>query len=189
MRIVAGQLRGRTLDGPSWDGLRPTSDSLRETLFNVLGPKIVGLRILDAFAGTGAVGIEALSRGAAHVTFIERDPRAVALIEKNIAKLLGREDAKIRCAVVRGDFMAPSPANGRMAADRFDLVFLDPPYELSGLDEAVERAAGMAAPGGRVVVEHGTKRGVPPAAAGFAKYRTLTAGDSALSFYTAGESA
>ena len=76
MRIIAGTLKGRRLDAPDWDGLRPTSDKLRETLFNVLAPRIGGARVLDGYAGTGAVGIEALSRGAAHVTFVERDPRA-----------------------------------------------------------------------------------------------------------------
>ena len=179
MRIVAGELRGRTLDGPKWDGLRPTSDSLRETLFNVLGPSIAGMRVLDAFSGTGAVGIEAVSRGASHATFIERDPRAVALIERNIGKL-GVGNA---CTIVRADFM-------RAKADAsFDLVFLDPPYELPELDAAIGRAAAFVVPGGRVIVEHGRKRELDAAVPGLTKYRTLTAGDSALSFYTASEGA
>nr|MBA2356658.1 RsmD family RNA methyltransferase [Acidobacteriota bacterium] len=84
MRIVAGAWGGRGLQGPTWDGLRPTSDRLRETLFNVLAPRLPGARLLDLCAGTGAVGLEALSRGAAHVTFVERDPRAAALIEANL---------------------------------------------------------------------------------------------------------
>ena len=79
MRIIAGTLKGRRLDAPSWDGLRPTSDKLRETLFNVLAPRIAEASFLDAYAGTGAVGIEALSRGAATVTFVEADRRALAL--------------------------------------------------------------------------------------------------------------
>ena len=72
---------------PTWDGLRPTSDRLRETLFNILGPSVRGARVLDGYAGTGAIGIEALSRGAAEVTFVEQDPRAVKLIEANLAAL------------------------------------------------------------------------------------------------------
>lgn len=180
MRIVAGLFRGRTIDGPKWDGLRPTSDSLRETLFNVLGPSVSGARVLDAFAGTGAVGIEAISRGAAHATFIERDPRAIKLIEHNITRL----DAKNSSAIIRADFMAKAPADAR-----FDLIFLDPPYELPELDGAIGRAAAMIATGGRVVVEHTRKRELPAAVPGLAKYRTLTAGDSALSFYTAVEGA
>lgn len=186
MRIVAGTLRGRSIDGPKWDGLRPTSDSLRETLFNVLGPSLAGARVLDAFAGTGAVGIEAISRGATHATFVERDPRAVALIERNLTRL-GVTDA---CAVVRGDFTAPRPARDERTPEaRFDLIFLDPPYELPALDVALARAAERVAPGGRVVVEHSRRRDLPPTIGGLAKYRTLVAGDSALSFYTSKESA
>ena len=190
MRVVAGTLRGRTIDGPTWDGLRPTSDSLRETLFNVLGPKITELRVLDAFAGTGAVGIEAISRGAAHVTLIEHDARAIRLIEHNITQLFGKEDVSKRCAIIRGDFMTPrAPSRDRTPASRFDLVFLDPPYELPELNDAIGRAAEMIAPGGRVVVEHSRKRELPAAVPGLAKYRTLIAGDSALSFYTSVEGA
>ena len=176
MRIVAGTLRGRTINGPKWDGLRPTSDSLRETLFNVLGPAIAGQRVLDGFAGTGAVGIEAVSRGAAHATFVERDARAISLIEDNAGKL----GVKNACAIIRGDFMA-------VKAGSFDLVFLDPPYEFRDLDAAIRHAGGLIQPGGRVVVEHARKRELPAAVTGLAKYRTLVAGDSALSFYTAVE--
>src|SRR5919204_6249092 len=86
MRVIAGSLKGRRLNAPSWEGLRPTSDKLRETLFNVLGARVVGARVLDGYAGTGAVGIEALSRGAAHVTFVERDRRAQALVAANLAR-------------------------------------------------------------------------------------------------------
>src|SRR5947208_11256588 len=85
MRVIAGTFKGRRLKAPSWEGLRPTSDKLRETLFNILAPRIDGARVLDGYAGTGAVGIEALSRGAAHVTFVERDRRAQALVAENLA--------------------------------------------------------------------------------------------------------
>ena len=78
MRVIAGALKGRRLKSPTWDGLRPTSDRLRETLFNVIAPRVAGARVLDGYAGTGAVGIEALSRGARQVTFVERDRRARA---------------------------------------------------------------------------------------------------------------
>ena len=87
MRIIGGSLKGRRLETPDWPGLRPTSDKLRETLFNVLAPRIEDARLLDGYAGTGAVGIEAISRGAAHVTFVEQDRRAAALIAAN-AELL-----------------------------------------------------------------------------------------------------
>src|SRR3954470_10783633 len=95
MRIVAGEFRGRQLQSPTWAGLRPTSDRLRETLFNILGPSVPGARVLRGYAGTGASGIEALSRGAAAVTFVEKDPRAAKLIEANLA-VLGASGAIIR---------------------------------------------------------------------------------------------
>src|SRR5919199_1476259 len=85
MRVIAGTLKGRRLKTPTWDGLRPTSDKLRETLFNILAPRIDGARVLDGYAGTGALGVEALSRGASHVTFVDNDRRAQALIADNLA--------------------------------------------------------------------------------------------------------
>src|SRR5262245_47716115 len=84
MRVIAGRYKGRRLKAPTWEGLRPTSDKLRETLFNILAPRLAGARVLDGYAGTGAVGIEALSRGAAHVMFVEKNRRAAALIEENL---------------------------------------------------------------------------------------------------------
>ncbi len=184
MRIVAGSLKGRRLDGPTWDGLRPTSDSLRETLFNVLGPTLDGARVLDIFAGTGAVGIEALSRGAASVTFIEQDLRAISLLKRNIAHA-GVENV---CVIIRDDFMKPR-AQRIDPQTRFDLVFLDPPYEIVGIDTALASAAARTVPGGRVIVEHSRRRTLREAVFGATRYRILEAGDSALSFYTAGEGA
>ena len=85
MRVIAGSLKGRRLKPPTWEGVRPTSDKLRETLFNILAPRMAGARVLDGYAGTGAVGIEACSRGAGAVTFVERDRRAQSLIAENVA--------------------------------------------------------------------------------------------------------
>ena len=85
MRVIAGTLKGRRLKAPSWDGLRPTSDKLRETLFNILAPRVAGARVVDGYAGTGALGIEAISRGARSATFIDDDRRAQALIAENVA--------------------------------------------------------------------------------------------------------
>src|SRR5216117_1486413 len=112
MRVIAGSLKGRRLKTPTWDGVRPTSDKLRETLFNVLAPRIAGARVLDGFAGTGALGLEALSRGAAHVTFIEQDRRAQELIARNLAHCAVSEDAyaMIRASVERGvDLLRAAP--------------------------------------------------------------------------------
>jgi 16S rRNA (guanine966-N2)-methyltransferase len=125
LRIISGEFKGRRLKAPAWDGLRPTSDKLRETLFNVLGQRLDGLRVLDAYAGTGAVGIEALSRGAAHVTFVDNDARAVALVEANL-RHCGLTD---RYAIIRVDF---ARAASRLAGVSFDVLYLDPPYRTRG---------------------------------------------------------
>ena len=171
MRIIAGKYKGRRLEGPRGPGVRPTSDSLRETLFNVLGDRVEGARVLDAFAGTGAVGLEALSRGAAHVTFVERDRDTARLLEANVATC-GAGEA---CMIVRGDFARTS--------GRFDLVWLDPPYEAPDLAAIVEQAATLVEPAGLVVVEHSRRRSPPSVVPGLARTRELVAGDSALSFY------
>src|SRR5438477_787813 len=97
MRVIAGSFKGHRLASPSWVGLRPTSDKLRETLFNILAPRIAGARVLDGYAGTGAMGIEALSRGAAAVRFVDRDRRATALIEANLAACSLRQGYTIEC--------------------------------------------------------------------------------------------
>jgi 16S rRNA (guanine966-N2)-methyltransferase len=109
MRIIAGALKGRRLAAPTWDGLRPTSDKLRETLFNVIANRMENARFLDGFAGTGAVGLEALSRGAAHVTFVERDQRACRLIAQNVERC-GVTDGYI---IVGGGFAGASPRGAR----------------------------------------------------------------------------
>jgi 16S rRNA (guanine(966)-N(2))-methyltransferase RsmD len=170
MRVIAGSLKGRRLDAPSWPGLRPTSDKLRETLFNVLQGRLAGARVLDAFAGTGAVGIEALSRGAAHVTFVERDRRAQALIAANLE----------RCRVTGGYTIECGPVEdvlSRLEPD-YDVVFLDPPYDLADLGPAVTLGVGRLAADGICVLEHAARREAPLAPA-----RRLTSGDSALAFY------
>ena len=122
MRIIAGTLRGRRLDAPDWPGLRPTSDRLRETLFNILAPRMPDATVLDACAGTGAVGIEALSRGAAHVTFVDQDRRATALIATNLARC-GLTDGYAIIRADLGHFQASS------AQPAYDVIVLDPPYD------------------------------------------------------------
>ncbi|HTH03866.1 MAG TPA: 16S rRNA (guanine(966)-N(2))-methyltransferase RsmD [Vicinamibacterales bacterium] len=176
MRIVAGTLKGRRIDAPTWDGLRPTSDKLRETLFNVLAPRIEGARVLDGFAGTGAVGIEALSRGAAHVTFVERDPRAIALIQSNLERC-GITD---RYAIIRARFAGTArPPDG----GSFDIIFLDPPYGARELTEALEAAAPLVQPQTLLVIEHARRDSAPDSAGMLDRLRVLTSGDSALAFY------
>ena len=178
MRVVAGAFKGRRLKPPAWEGLRPTSDRLRETLFDILGGAVEDARVLDGYAGTGAIGIEALSRGAARVTFVEDDRRAVTLIEQNLASLaipVGREPQEGHVNI-RSGFRGLTEAS-------FDVIVLDPPYAPEAAAEALAAAAGLLAPSGRLVVEHAARH-APPAAHGRLRLqRTVTAGDSALSFY------
>lgn len=122
MRIVAGEFKGRTLHGPDGKATRPTSDKVREALFSILGD-VAGLRALDLFAGTGAVGIEAVSRGAESAVLVERDRRMIAVIEQNLSVTAGPEDDRI--TVLRGNALR---FVGDYADAPFDLVFLDPPY-------------------------------------------------------------
>ena len=174
MRVIAGTFRGRRLKAPDWDGLRPTSDRLRETLFNILAPRIAGARVLDGYAGTGAVGIEALSRGAAHVTFVERDRRAIGLIETNL-RALGVTD---RYAIIRAGFAGAA----QQLSDRFQVIFLDPPYGAAPLGEAVAAAAPLVGNDTLLIVEHAA-RDAAPETTSLTRTRELKQGDSALAFY------
>ena len=154
MRIIAGEFRGRSLEAPPGTATRPTADRVREALFSMIASRLgslEGLRVADLYAGSGALGLEALSRGASHVTFVENAPGARATIERNAGRL-GVGD---RIRLVGGSALA-LPASGP-----FDLVLADPPYQLgsgSAVVEAVARA-GWLAPGGWMSVE--TARGDP----------------------------
>ena len=179
MRVIAGALKGRRLKAPTWDGLRPTSDKLRETLFNVLAPRTAGARVLDGFAGTGAIGIEALSRGASHVVFIESDPRASALVEANLA----------HCGVQTGYTVlgvAVTRALRTLAADPgcapFDIVVFDPPYDAAP-GEVIEEAGAVVAPGGVLVLEHSGTLTAPESSGRLVRVRQIASGDSRLTFY------
>jgi len=177
MRVIAGTLKGRRLKAPTWDGLRPTSDKLRETLFNILAPRMAGARVLDAYAGTGAVGIEALSRGAAAVTFVERDRRAQALIAENLAHC-GVADGYviIRASVAR--------AVAGLLADSFDIMIFDPPYD-ERADDLLAAAGEHLAADGVLVLEHARRVASPERAGRLCRSREVHAGDSSLSFYVA----
>jgi 16S rRNA (guanine966-N2)-methyltransferase len=176
VRVIAGQLKGRRLKTPTWDGLRPTSDKLRETLFNILAPRIGGARVLDGYAGTGAVGIEALSRGAGHVTFVERHRRAVALIGENLAS----------CRIGQGYTIEGGDLVGVLerlpAGTQFDLILLDPPYDIPHLSAALDASARRLAPDGVVVLERGTRR-EPDVPASLTRVRDVVSGDSTLTFF------
>jgi 16S rRNA (guanine(966)-N(2))-methyltransferase RsmD len=172
MRVIGGQFRSRRLKTLPGEALRPTPDRLREALFNVLAPEIEGAVFLDAYAGSGAVGIEALSRGAARAIFIEADRAAVRVIRENLASL-GLED---RAEVVHGQALK------RLGNYRADIAFLDPPYALS-------REYGPALmllaqnPPRLVVVQHDRRHELEPRYGCLRRVRQLRQGNNALSFY------
>jgi len=176
LRVIAGSLKGRRLHTPDWDGLRPTSDKLRETLFNVVAARVGEARVLDGFAGTGAIGIEALSRGAAQVTFVESDPRALRLIERNLQNCAVND----RYAIIRARF---ADAARRLQRGSFELIFLDPPYGPDVIVSSLEAAAPLVAPGGVLILEHARRDAAPDHAVSLAKTRDIMSGDSALTLY------
>jgi 16S rRNA (guanine(966)-N(2))-methyltransferase RsmD len=191
MRVIAGTYRSRILKSLKGLALRPTSDRLRETLFNVLAPNISGARFADLFAGTGAIGIEALSRGAAEVVFIENHAPATALIRKNLDSLGIRAGFTVLPVdALRGLEMLASKAKG--AESGFDFIFLDPPYAAAADYQRVLRflgAADLLAPGGMAIAEHRRKFDLPEKAAALRRFRVLKQGDAALSFYRRGDPA
>ena len=197
MRVIAGTYRRRTLEAPAGLATRPTSDRLRETLFNVLAPHIQGALFLDLYAGSGAVGIEALSRGAAHVVFVERAPAAVKVLRSNLAQLPITEQIRIETSSVNA-FLRRA-ASG---ASRFDLIFLDPPYDATAEYENTLHILGQSAPeskpqsggsaqrvniliadGALIIVEHRRQVHLQDQYGALIRTRLLEQGDAALSFY------
>jgi 16S rRNA (guanine966-N2)-methyltransferase len=189
MRIIAGRFRSRTLEAPAGLGTRPTSDRLRETLFNVLAPRMEGARFLDLYAGSGAVGLEALSRGAASVEFVERAPAALAVLKKNLARLGLTEGFRIHGAGVGTVLRKMKPATSNPDA-AFDVVFLDPPYDAAAeyantLGLLGGDAAGLLADEALVIAEHRRKEKMDTQYWLLSRTRLLEQGDAALSFYAA----
>ncbi len=173
MRVIAGSLKGRRLATPRGARVRPTSDKLRERLFAILGERVTDANVLDGFAGTGAIGIEALSRGAARVTFVERDARTVALIGENLR----------RCGLTGGYAIIRAEVGRCLPGGPFDIIVLDPPYDLPDLEGALAAVSALLAAGGVVVLEHARRRPVPGGVGGLTRRRTVPSGDSQLSFY------
>jgi 16S rRNA (guanine966-N2)-methyltransferase len=181
MRVIGGQERGRRLRAPRGLRTRPTADRVRVALFDILGPAVRGMRVLDLFAGTGAVGIEALSRGAARAVFVERDRDALRALRGNLAALrLGRDAAR----VVAGEALALLPALAT-SEGAFDLVFLDPPYAGDLAARVLTRLAPspLLTVGTEVVVQHFAKTPLP-CPTGLAPSRDRRRfGDTALTFF------
>ena len=173
MRVIAGEFRSRRLKSIPGDATRPTPDRLRETLFNILAPAIQGATFVDAYAGTGAVGIEALSRGASHAWFLEKNRAALQAIRENLASL----KLESRATVVGG------PALLTLVVHPVGIVFLDPPYSLDG-----EYAAALhllsETPPPLTIIQHSVRFALPENQGGLTRTRFLKQGDNALSFYT-----
>ncbi|HCO43203.1 MAG TPA: 16S rRNA (guanine(966)-N(2))-methyltransferase RsmD [Gammaproteobacteria bacterium] len=170
MRIIAGRWRGRRLRFPADAGIRPTPDRVRETLFNWLQGVIGGARCLDLFAGSGALGIEALSRGADSVVLVERNPRVAGYLRDTLA-LLDTGAGEVQ--------QAEATAFLRHAGRRFDVVFLDPPFLEGALAPLLEALAcsDQLAPGALVYIEHAARFSPPPLPAGFEVRRSKRAGE------------
>jgi 16S rRNA (guanine(966)-N(2))-methyltransferase RsmD len=179
MRVIAGKFKGRNLKSPPSMHVRPTSDRLRETLFNVISGLVPESRFLDLCAGSGAVGIEALSRGAAHATFVDRSRRSCQLIEANLELChVPEEQRDIYCSEVT-EFVKQSEG------DRWDLIFLDPPYNVdySRILQLLGSST-LLSDSGLLVVEHHHKTDLPEATGKLRRTRILKQGDSSLSFYS-----
>jgi 16S rRNA (guanine(966)-N(2))-methyltransferase RsmD len=184
MRVIAGMFRSRLLVSPRGTATRPTSDRLRETVFNIIATRIEGCQFADLYAGTGAVGVEAISRGAAHVWFAENAAPALAAIQANLAAL----------KISRG-FTLEDRGTGallqRLAKEgkRLDVVFVDPPYEAEAEYEGTlsffgsVRGRQLLAPDALVITEHSSKATMPERFGGLEQFRRLRQGDAALSFY------
>jgi 16S rRNA (guanine966-N2)-methyltransferase len=174
MRVIAGEFRSRVLKALPGLGVRPTPDRLRETLFNVLAPRIEGSVFVDAFAGTGAVGIEALSRGAARAIFMERDPQALDILRQNLASL----EIGARAIVLRGSAL-------RFLKDyEADIVFIDPPYhQVADYDSALELSSGRCR---LAIAQHDAKFHLADHFGLLRRTRTVRQGSNALSFYEPG---
>ena len=183
-RVIAGTARGTRLDAPG-EATRPLGDRVKQTLFAILEPDLRDASVLDLFAGSGAAGIEALSRGAAHATFVERDRTAAAVIATNLGRTrLAGQRARIVRAEALGWLTGPEAA----AAGTFDVVIVDPPYAATALMAAALEAVGpLLAPGARVVAKH-FWREPPPAVIGLlASERERRFGETTLTFYRRAE--
>ncbi len=180
-RVIAGTARSIRLDAPG-PGTRPLADRVKQTLFGILEPDLPGSRFLDLFAGSGAAGIEALSRGAAHATFVERDQRAIGTIRTNLTRTgLGGEE---RATVVHAEVLTWLRSSDRAADAPYDIVLIDPPYdEIDAMTTALEALSAAVGRGARVVAKHFWRTAPPPMVGLLASERERRFGDTALTFY------
>ena len=177
-RIIGGAGKGRRLEAPGGDSTRPTGARVRQTLFDILAPVIPGCRFLDAFAGGGGVGLEALSRGAKTVVLVDESRAAVEAIRRNAALVPAGSAAE----VFRQDALAALSAF-RARGLRFDVVYLDPPYASDLYEAALPLAAEVLAEDGVIVAEHFHKRGLPERIGTLVSARSVRVGDHRLTFF------
>jgi 16S rRNA (guanine966-N2)-methyltransferase len=181
MRVIAGSARGRPLVVPRGSATRPITDRVKETLFGILGERVLDAAVLDLYAGSGAIGIEALSRGAASCDFVEHDRRALAAIRENLERAGVGEQAAIHAMDVMRYLERP-------AEHRYGLVFLDPPYEERAILAPLERLADRLAPGAAVVLKHHWRTPVPEPP-GLVRRRERRFGETTLTFLAATDEA
>ena len=174
MRVIAGSARGIVLAAPHDRGTRPIADRVKETLFAILGERVVGSTVLDLYAGSGAIGIEALSRGAEHATFVEKARGALDSLRQNLRRARVEAQASVRGVDVLRFLVAPSEG-------RYDLAFLDPPYAERAILAPLEALLPHLGPGAMVVVKH-FWRTPPPPIGGLAQWRERRFGETALTF-------
>jgi 16S rRNA (guanine966-N2)-methyltransferase len=185
MRVIAGTFRSRRLEAPAGMSTRPTSDRLRETLFNVLAPRIQGTRVLDLYAGSGAVGIEALSRGAESAEFVELAEGALKALRANLSQLGLKAKVHKSSAVT---FLRHAAGSARS----FDVIFLDPPYEAADEYESTLALLGgparvLLSDNSLVIAEHARRSSLALSFGALRRIRVLEQGDAALSFYQAAD--
>jgi 16S rRNA (guanine966-N2)-methyltransferase len=180
MRIISGQFKSRRLKGTPPPGIRPTSDKLRETIFNILSSRVEGATFLDGCAGMGAMGIEAISRGAACVYFVDQSRKATRIIRENLESL----DIKDGFKLLEMDLARALDT----IAVSFDIAFIDPPYDREDLYSATLQRFGersLLAEDGILLLEHGKRTELPDSFGRLHKIRSLVQGDAALAFYKA----
>jgi 16S rRNA (guanine(966)-N(2))-methyltransferase RsmD len=177
MRIIAGRARGIHLVAPKGLEIRPTLDRVRESLFSILSPRLEGARFLDLFAGTGANGIEALSRGASAATFVDEDRRALDVVRDNLTRTRLESKAQV--------LKARLPQDLRLVDGLYDIIFADPPYAFADYAALIEGIAGrqLLTHDGLFILEHDRRCPVPETDAPWTRVREARYGDTVLSFY------
>jgi 16S rRNA (guanine(966)-N(2))-methyltransferase RsmD len=180
MRVIAGEYRGRRLDRIEGTDIRPTSDKVKESLFNILGNSVLESRFLDLFGGTGGIGIEALSRGAKNVVFIDSSAKSIKVLKGNLEKL----NIKDNVEVFNTDYSTAISKLNKYGKE-FDIIFIDPPYRVGAAQDALREIDKhpILAGSGVVIVEHDTRDELPDSVGRLCMYRSKQYGNTTLSFY------